>query len=461
MLGLGINLSKGGAYNPLLDRLVAYYRMGEASGSRLDSSGSGLHLTDNNTVGSRTFKGAASFDGNNANYLSAADSAALSTGDIDFCFSAKVWLDNKTLTQTFFAKYGAAGQREFRLYYDIGNDRIRFAVSSDGTDLATVSANNYGSPQTGQWIYVFCYHNAATNEIGIQVNNGATDTLAHSAGVLDGTGEFSVGRAASIGSALTGKVDSLGFFKTVLAAGDRTTLYNGGVPIQYAELAAGIKTNLVAWWDLDARSGTRLDYHSTNHLAENGTVVAYFPYGYAAYFDSAQSEYLSVADNNLLRVLTDKTWIGWFRLDEKSVGRYIIHKGGLNTTTLGYRLDYALGTDRIRFTMGDGTALRNATSALEGSGASPVAGKWYFFWCQYVFSTRVASFSINNGPVSTLATLTADPVTTANPLTIGSRSDTPGEYWHGGIDEVAIYNRLLSAGEIAFFYNNGYRRAIF
>ena len=60
-------------------------------------------------------------------------------------------------------------------------------------------------------------------------------------------------------------------------------------------------TNLEAWWKLDEESGTRDDAHGSNDLSDNNTVgFTAGKYSNAASFILANSEYLSIGDNNSL-----------------------------------------------------------------------------------------------------------------------------------------------------------------
>ena len=69
----------------LTTSLIAHWNLDEASGTRVDAKG-GNDLTDNNTVTQATgiVSNAGQFTAANSEYLSIADNAALSTGDIDF-----------------------------------------------------------------------------------------------------------------------------------------------------------------------------------------------------------------------------------------------------------------------------------------------------------------------------------------------------------------------------------------
>ena len=95
------------------DNFIAFWKLGEASGTRVDSIGSN-DLTDNNTVTQAAGKigNCAQFTAANSEYLSIADNAALSTGDIDFSIVFWVYFDSTPSFADVIAKW-AAGEQEY------------------------------------------------------------------------------------------------------------------------------------------------------------------------------------------------------------------------------------------------------------------------------------------------------------------------------------------------------------
>jgi hypothetical protein len=90
---------------------------------------------------------------------------------------------------------------------------------------------------------------------------------------FDSTNSVRIGSDPSGTRYLDGRVDNVGFWKRVLTAQDRTDLYNSGKGLDYSKLTDTLKTNLMAYWNLDEDSGTRKDSAGTNNLTDNNTVT--------------------------------------------------------------------------------------------------------------------------------------------------------------------------------------------
>jgi hypothetical protein len=223
----------------LLDDLISYWKMDEASGAAIDSHGSNT-LTDTNTVGAATGKvgGARDFELDNTEYFTINDNDSLSMGDIDFTLAAWVKLESTGVNRNIIAKYNVAGNmREYRLYYAQAVNRLQFEVSPDGGSSARTNANNLGAPALDTWYFIVAWHDSVNNELSIQVNNGDIDTIAHSTGVLAGTAPYRIGVSGSGFDAWDGLIDEVGVWKRVLTSDERAALYNGGGGVTYPFVA--------------------------------------------------------------------------------------------------------------------------------------------------------------------------------------------------------------------------------
>lgn len=223
--------------------LVSVWEMDEASGDALDSFGSNT-LTDTNTVASATGKinNCRDFEDTNTEYFTHTDNASLSTGDIDFTFTAWVQLESKGANRRIVNKINSAVTvLEYQLFFRNDLDRFRFEVF-DGTNLkGAQSATTLGSPSLATWYFIVAWHDATANTVSIQVNDGTVDSSATSGAPADTSAPFTIGSLdglASDGGAPShwdGLIDQVTFWKRVLTSGERTALYNSGSGLAYAD----------------------------------------------------------------------------------------------------------------------------------------------------------------------------------------------------------------------------------
>lgn len=222
-------LLSGAAASSLLTSLVAYWKLDELSGTRVDATGRGNDLTDNNTVTQATGKvgSAGQFAAANSESLSHVDNADLSIDPSD-TVAAWVYLDTKTANRTIVAKANHPSTREFVLYYDFGANRFIVDVVFGDASNPVAVANSFGSPSTGVWYFVTGWLDSVLATANIQINNGAIDSVATTGSPVDGNGTFALGEWQNLGRYMDGRIDEVGLWKRVLTAAERTALYNGG-----------------------------------------------------------------------------------------------------------------------------------------------------------------------------------------------------------------------------------------
>lgn len=221
------------AFLTLRTSCVAHWQLNEASGSRADVAGSNT-LTDNNTVTQGTGKlgACAAFTAANSEYLSIADNAAVSTGDVDFTLAC--WVKLTTLADTgIMCKWDFGSDREYALVYDHTNSsgfggtatKFKFCVSSNGTAV-TGSVESAAAVSTGTWYFLLAWHDAAANTLNISVN-GTVVSTSYSSGVRDGTATLYLGNLVSV-YYLDGFLDSATIWKKVLTSYERAVMYSAG-----------------------------------------------------------------------------------------------------------------------------------------------------------------------------------------------------------------------------------------
>ncbi len=222
-------------FSSLYVNLTAYWKLDEASGTRADSIGGNDLQDPGNNVTSWFGKigNATNFTRANGAHLNITDNAALSTGDINFTISAWVYIEGKvtgTQNEYIVARDNQTGASEYILYFSGGaTDRFRFAIY-DGTRQNTTTANSLGSPAIDRWYFIVGWHDAANDQIGIQVDNGTADTVTTGFALVDNTSALTIGSDSNtpIGNIMNGSIDEVGFWKRVLTQDERTYLYNKG-----------------------------------------------------------------------------------------------------------------------------------------------------------------------------------------------------------------------------------------
>ena len=240
----------------LTDNLISYWELEEASGTRNDSHGTN-HLTDNNTVLNAAGKvgNAADFEDTSSEYLSCADNATLSVGNIDFTLCAWVRLESKpSHKMDILGKHGGSDM-EYDLRWNNLTDRFELRVCSGPSDANLQIAESLsGAPSTATFYFIVAWHDATANTVNIQVNNGTVDSVTHTFGSYDSGASFKIGGFTDFNEYWDGLIDQVGFWKRVLTAPERTSLYNSGNGLSYAALTGGA----AGWGGLLGHKANRL-----------------------------------------------------------------------------------------------------------------------------------------------------------------------------------------------------------
>jgi hypothetical protein len=222
----------------LTDDLISHWKLEETgAATRADSHGSNT-LTATNAPSSGTGKigNGVDLEFSSSQSLSVASNASLTTGNIDFAIAAWVNLESKIADEMTVAAKTEAGNGEWWLDYTDNSDRWRFSVYSAAGfgGAGIVSANNYGSPPTATWAFLFVWHDSVNNTVNIQVDDGTIDSVAHSAGVNSLTGNFFIG-SDPFANFFDGIIDEVSFWKRIPDADERTWLYNAGAGRSFDE----------------------------------------------------------------------------------------------------------------------------------------------------------------------------------------------------------------------------------
>lgn len=229
----------------LIDNLISYWSLDEASGTRADSHGSN-DLTDNNFTGSDTGKvgNAADLEQMSQHYLSHVDNADLSTGDIDCSFS--LWVKPESLSgfPMILSKGSEVGtDREYALYVDTSDsNRLVWQYGTFGAGHVLTSASGLSN---GVWAHIVVGYDSVNNQQFMYINGVAETPITNTQATLEGTDPLQLGAGTSQGLYWDGLIDEFGFWKRVLTSSEVTELYNGGNGRDYSYIAGVSDTDIL------------------------------------------------------------------------------------------------------------------------------------------------------------------------------------------------------------------------
>ena len=451
-------IKKGRKYinDSLLNGLVSYWKLNEASGTRSDSVGSN-NLADNNTVTRATGKqsGAGNFTFSNSEYLNIASNSSLHIGASSFTFCAWVYLASKPTYAYILSKRNEeTSEREYFLDYTSTTDRFRFGVSANGTTNTFVAADTFGAPSTGTWYFLIASYDADTDTLSLSVNNGTANTTAFSNTVFEGTGNFTIGGGNNTPVIFwDGYIDEVGFWKRVLTTEEKARLYNSGNGITYP--FNSILDRLVSYWKMEETSGNRSDSNSAITLVDGNTVTYNNGIiGNGAQFTLANSEYFSTTSTGLVDFGDSNYTIAcWVYLDSKPAGpnSMLIATKYQSDTVRDFLIQYVGSDQDFRFIVYDGST---STIGIVSNDVVADIGKWYFLVVYHDATNNLVGISVN-GLAPTTAATTGTAGLTASLFYVGNREGAAPFPWDGKIDEMGVWRRVLTPTEINYLYNNG------
>ncbi|MFA7514785.1 MAG: LamG domain-containing protein, partial [Bacilli bacterium] len=204
-----------------------------------------------------------------------------------------------------------------------------------------------------------------------------------------------------------------------------------------------INTGLIAWYKFD---GNADDYSGNlNHGNVSGATPCPDRFGDAnkAYYFNGNS-YINIRSKMSWNLSNELTISAWVKFDdvanEERVGVIIGNYGQINNLNLE---GYTNGTLRSWWNNGE----------VDLRGSTDLRGKWHHV-------AMVRDKSINkiiiyiDGTIESESTVAGTNINVIFPFNIGNdRRPAPGMPFHGAIDDIRIYNRALTKGEIQFISN--------
>lgn len=225
----------------LLDGLISYWRLDEASGTRYDAHGSN-DLTDENTVGSGTgiLGSAASLTAASSEGLSIS-TAALNPGTSDFSVSLWLWAAslpgaNRAAVSKGCTDNDATNSKGFSILTMKSAGGI-FAGIGDGSAARVFYQTNVAIP-TAEWFHVAV---TADRDDKLRVFVNASElgnvTISAQQGSINPSAAFAIGRysrnSGSPSHYYDGAIDEIGVWHRLLTPAEITEMYNAGNGLAY------------------------------------------------------------------------------------------------------------------------------------------------------------------------------------------------------------------------------------
>lgn len=435
-------LYRAASANPtLLDGLVSYWPLDEISGVRYDAVGSN-DLTDNNTVGA-VLRGP---EGTVAKTVYANSEYLGRTQTLDYSLgvTASIWFYQATGAdvQGRFLQHGGAyyygGTGTFSLS-DGNSTPNLYAGVGDNASIVNATAQSSG---LNAWHHVVMWYDPSDKKVRMRLDGQAAVASAsglanHPDPAAGPYNDFVIGRETVVGVYADALFGPTALWNRLLTTDEQTALFAAGNAARYADVDVG--ANCIGWWELDEVSGVRYDSHGSNDLTDNNTVgsataVSGAMDGAAASFVAANSEKLNRTGVNF--GFTDFSISLWAKTPVSAAAyqEYVCKNNTIDFDLRSYDANY------VQFNV-------NGSSAQIQTDTN-----WHLIVAYYVHSEKKAYLTIDAGVPTAGAAGTGLSETTSE-LAIGAATSIYNN--NGLIDEVAIWDRVLTSDRITELWNAG------
>jgi len=392
----------------------------------------------------RTLLGGAQLNGSDE-YFTVSDH-----GDFDMtsAISISFWIKPDSLTSwdRIIDKESNDGSNNNGFLVAIVNNSILFRVNENEGNPSQDSQHE-GSIDlvVGEWHHVVCTFDSST--LKIYVNNVIDTTQAYSDAIVANSADLYIGRySVAASNMFDGSIKEVAIWNTALDATNIAAIYSYKTS---QNLASNLGTynrasSLKGYWKMDETSGTNASDSSGGSHTATGTGIADSNWN-----TPASNEYVTVNDQQL--VSTTGSISAWIKVNSVGTNRTVAAKfdAGNNLREWLLMVD---SNDKIIFNVQDDKAANDANTIATGTTSLSV-DTWY-----HVVGTFSPSGNVKIYLNNTLEDTSTNPATngcenTAEEIYIGRNGD--GAYFDGTIQNVAIWDIALTAGDVEDLYNSG------
>ncbi len=336
----------------------------------------------------------------------------------------------------------------FELYYSKTYDRWAFnQYQSDTADagITRVMQASAGGATVGQWTHLVGTYSATYDEMKLYVDGELAGSITYDSpwdarrGLQIGAGSYS----GNPGSFFPGSIDELQIFDKPLAQGEVTRLHGK------ESLISARPARAVFPMDEEAPATTLTGTPEVMSAKYYGTPTtgAAGVEGAAVTFDG-QDDYASTG-RPLVNNLRSFAVSAWAKLPKTKPGHAAIIATQAGTHKPGFELYYSAAYDRWSFNQysadsPEATPIR----AMQDDGTSAQRGEWVHLVGVHDTVANTLTLYVNGKREGTTSVSSTWYAGGAVQIGAGSYGGQPGSHFPGQIDDVRLFDRPVSAGEV-------------
>ncbi len=236
-----------------------------------------------------------------------------------------------------------------------------------------------------------------------------------------------------------------------------TTTATSSLPMSGIAASSTLSNALVSYYKLDESSGVAYDATSTNHLTNNNAatfVSGKINNGADLELSSTQSFSITDGSQSGFDITSDFSVSAWVKF-ETITDMQLVSKYNPSGNQRAYHLYFQNeggGALTLRFENSE----NGITSSDHGSSSfSPSTGTWYHLVASFNAASHTTTFYKDGVAIGSDSSGTRTSIYNSSAsFLIGGRADVGGTF-DGVIDEVGIFSRPLTQGDVNALYNSG------
>lgn len=415
------------------------------------------------------------FQGTSQNSISVSNASNQIIPDSNAAFSIALWFKPKSNFSSSNVGRGLIGNETFGVsgfrwaLINNGGGKLQFWSSQNGGSILMTSTNAIA---TSTWNHVTVSYTGSSAAMYL---NGSLNVEDTSGTIVSNTNNILISDSLSASNFFDGIMDEVRVYNRALSAAEVKYLYDKSAPATATKISSDQNSEqtsgLVGLWSFNGpdinwatgvvsdRSGSGNNGVPVNMSTTTSPVMGIVGQGLS--FDGVD-DYVTMGDVLDFERTDSFTLFAWIKSADVpgAAGAISIIIGKQNNSSpfSGYDLSISSATDVLEFELMNTLT----TSDLRIRGTTDVIdGKWHQVAVVYGGTSAAsgATFYID-GRVDTTATIVANTLDattiTAFPLQIGTNNSGASRF-PGAMDEVRVYNRALSSGEIQELYRSGAR----